>query len=168
MTATNTIDTQAVLAADEIRVTPLELAQLLIQTPNFELAVGKKLIIHNMDVTDFIDASTTSDFSQRLLILNRMMSRYSLEISMSGSVELKEFGLNDHSWMITAGINEPLKIAVKPVMLKKSITEIVTFLNLLPHGQGFGLKVNQDLFIEGLSADAMLDYYQICQKTDSQ
>ncbi len=151
---------------EEIRVTPAELAEKLIQNPVFELGADKKLVVHNIDTNDFLSAISATDQARRLQVFYKMMNKLSLDLSMEGSITLGEFNIGDHSWTLSAGESGSLKISSKPSMVVKSISELVSFLNLMSAGKGFPLKAHQDLLITGLSSDAMLDYYQLCQKTE--
>jgi hypothetical protein len=151
-------------SAQAVKVTPLELAELLAQNPNYELSSGKKLVIHNMDVNDFLSAIAASDQPKRLQVLQFMMARYSLDINLEGSIVLGEFNIVDHSWTILPGTSGSLRILSKPAMVRRTVADVVSFLNMLPVGQALVLKPRQDLLIAGLSSDAMLDYYQFCQE----
>jgi len=156
--------TSAIL--EEMRMTPVEFATLLTQKPHFELQADKKLIIQNMDTNDFLSAISATDQPRRLQVFLKMMNKFSLDISLEGSITLGEFSIADHSWTLLAGASGSLKISSKPATVVKSITEIVSVLTLTPAGTGFPLKANQDLLLTGLSSDAMLDYHRLCQETE--
>ena len=151
---------------EEIRVTPAELAEKLIQNPVFELQADKKLIVHNIDTNDFLSAISATDQARRLQVFYKMMNKLSLDLTLEGSITLGEFNIGDHSWTFSAGESGSLKISSKPSMVVKPVSELVSFLNLMSAGKGFPLKARQDLLITGLSSDAMLDYYKLCQKTE--
>ncbi len=151
---------------EEIKVTPAQLADKLLQNPVFEIGADKKLVVYNIDTNDFLSAISASDQPRRLQVFYKMMNKLSLDLSMEGSITLGEFNIGDHSWTILAGESGSLKISSKPSMVVKSVGELVSFLNLMEPGKGFPLKARQDLLITGLSSDAMLDYYQLCQKTE--
>lgn len=158
--------TSAIL--EEIRMTPVEFATQLTLKPHFELQADKKLIIHNMDTSDLLSAISATDQPRRLQVFLKMMNKFSLDISLEGSITLGEFSIADHSWTLLAGASGSLKISSKPATVVKSIAEIVSVLNLTPPGTGFPLKANQDLLLTGLSSDAMLDYHRLCQETEDQ
>lgn len=148
----------------EIKLTPVQLADLLTQNQTFELQAGKRLVIHGIDPNDFLNAVTASDHTKRLQVLQFILSRYSLDIAFEGSITLGEFNISEFSWNLSAGASGSLRILSKPSVLRRSIGEIVAFLNMLPVGQAFILSPRQDLLLSGLSSDAMLDYYQFCQE----
>jgi hypothetical protein len=152
-------------AAKEIRLTATELASKLMQNPVFEIQTGESLVIHQMDSADFISAVEETEPADRLKLLVESMKRFSLEISFEGSVALGPFNLADHSWTLTAGNSGSLRIMTKPLTVRKSLAEMVSFLSKLPVGQAMVLKPFQELFLEDLSADAMFNYYQHCQET---
>ncbi|MBX9923342.1 MAG: hypothetical protein K2Y01_04455 [Rhabdochlamydiaceae bacterium] len=151
---------------EEIRVTPVELASMLTQNPSFELQADKKLVIQNIDTNDFLSAISATDQPRRLQIFLQMMSKFSINLSLEGSITLGEFSIADHSWTLFAGASGSLKISTKPSPVVKSVTELVSVLALTPPGTGFPLKANQDLLLTGLSSDAMLDYHRLCQETE--
>lgn len=151
---------------EEIRVTPIELASMFIQNPTFELQADKKLVIQNIDTNDFLSAISATDQPRRLQVFLKMMNKFSLDLSLEGSITLGEFSIADHSWTLFAGTSGSLKISTKPATVVKSITELVSVLALTPPGTGFPLKANQDLLLTGLSSDAMLDYHRLCQETE--
>jgi hypothetical protein len=151
---------------EEIRVTPVELASMFLQNPVFELSSDKKLVIQNIDTNDFFSAISASDQPRRLQVFLKMMNKFSLDLSLEGSITLGEFSIADHSWTLFAGTSGSLKISTKPATVVKSITEIVSVLSLTPPGTGFPLKANQDLLLTGLSSDGMLDYHRLCQETE--
>ncbi len=153
-------------ALEEIRVTPMELAEKLIQNPVFELDADKKLVIYNIDSNDFVSAISAIDQPKRLQIFYNIMNKFSLNITLEGSITLGEFDVGSHSWAISAGNSGSLKMTTQPSPLVKSITEIVSFLNLVSAGKGFPLKARQDLLITGLSSSAMLNYHRLCQETE--
>lgn len=154
---------EASLKKEEVRLTPMELAQVLSKEGKFELTSNKILILSQMDVSDFLTAVTTTDLTERLQVLAKILSRFSLDIILEGSVTLGEFNIADHSWSMSAGSSGIMLIKAKPTLVRRSVSEIVSFLNMLPVGQGFVLKGSQDLLIEGLSSDSMLEYYKFCQ-----
>lgn len=154
------------LKKEEVRLTPMQLAEILSKEGRFELTSNKVLILSQMDVSDFLTAVTTTDLTKRLQVLARVLSRFSLDITLEGSVTLGEFNIADHSWSMAAGTSGSMQIKAKPSLVRRSVSEIVSFLNMLPVGQGFVLKASQDLLLEGLSSDSMLDYYKYCQDNE--
>jgi len=149
-----------------VRKTPIELAQILATEGKFELTSSEMLVLSNMDLTDFLEAVAITDLSKRLQVLGKIFSRFSLEISLEGSVALGEFNIGDHSWNLSAGASGSMVIKARPILLRKSVNDLVSFLNMLPVGQGFVLKPSQDLLLEGLTSDSMLDYYKLCQENE--
>ena len=122
---------------EEIRVTPVELASMLTQNPSFELQADKKLVIQNIDTNDFLSAISATDQPRRLQIFLQMMSKFSINLSLEGSITLGEFSIADHSWTLCAGASGSLKISTKPSPVVKSVTELVSVLALTPPGTGF-------------------------------
>lgn len=161
--ALTNVDSQDVVSQEEIRMTPFVLAQYLSQNPKLELSGDKKLVIHNIDSADFLDIAKHTEANQRLLILGQMMNRYSVELALEGSIALGGLNLNDYSWTLSAGASGSLSIAGKVAALRRSLSDMVSFLHMLPKTQGFVLKPFQDLFLTGLSADALLEYYKFSQ-----
>ncbi len=153
--------------AEEIKVTPIELAEMLNKNPEFQLQSGKKLIIQNIDTNDFLSAISAPDQTRRLQVFLKIMNKLSLDIILEGSIHLGEFNIGNHSWTLSPGESGFLKISSKPTVVVKSITEMVSFLSLIELGNGFPLKARQDLLLTGLSADAMLDYYNLCKETEN-
>mgnify|MGYP003353624336 CR=1 FL=1 len=74
--------------------------------------------------------------------------------------------ISDYSWTLSKGPKDSLRIRAKPTTLVKSIEEVTSFLSLMEPGQALALKPRQDLLITGLSRDAMLSYYRLCQEKD--
>ncbi len=151
---------------EEIRVTPMELAQKLTQNPTFEIEAGKKLVIYNIDTNDFMSAISAKDQPARLQVFLTMMNKLSINVKLEGSITLGEFDVGAHSWTLAAGDSGSLKMTTKPAPVVKSITEMVSFLDLVSEGKGFPLKANQDLLISGLSSDAMMEYHRLCKDTE--
>jgi hypothetical protein len=151
---------------DHVRVTLVEFAEMLTQSSSFELSGDKKLILHDLNVNDFLTMILASDQPTRLKMFLQMMNRLSMEINLEGSIALGEFNIADHSWTLSAGNGGFLKFISKPTTVVKSLNEIVSFLNLLAPGSGFALKPRQDLLVTGLSQEAMLEYYRLCQETE--
>jgi len=152
--------------AEEIRVTPLQLAEMLVQTPDFEVKVGQKLVIHGLHVNDFLAAVAASEWQKKLQVLMDAFKQFYLEVSLEGSISLGEFNLADHAWTLLPGQNGSFTIRARPTSVKKTVNELVSFLNLLPVGQALSLKPKQDLLISGLSSDAMLEFYRFCQENE--
>ncbi len=150
----------------EIRVTPTELAEKLNKNPIFELNADTKLIIHDINTNDFISAISAVDQPKRLQVFFEIMKKFSIDLSLEGSITLGEFDVGSHSWALTAGESGSLKMAAEPATVVKSISEIVSFLDTVSPGKGFPLKANQNLLITGMSSGAMLDYYRLCQETE--
>lgn len=151
---------------EDLRMTPSELADQLLQTPLFELSNDRKLTIYNMSANDFITAITAKDQSSRLQVFFHMMKNLSVDVELEGSISIGDFSIGDYSWTLSTGSNGSLKIKSKPSTVVKSIEEIVSFLMLMDLGKGFPLKANQDLLLTGLSRDAMLHYYRLCQEKE--
>lgn len=151
---------------NELRVTPAELAILLSEQPEFELTDGKKLVVHDMNVNDFFAAITIGDQAKRVQIFCQIMGRFSLEVSLEGSISLGAFNASDYSWTLSHGESGSLKILSKPSTVIRSLSDVVSLLSMLPVGQAFVLKPRQDFLLTGLSSDAMLDYYRLCQDTE--
>ena len=147
----------------ELKVTWAELATLLAKDSKVELREGQSLIIHQIDTNDFLSIVEETDPSKRLGLLIEVLRRFSLEIGLEGSLNLGPFNLTDHSWTLTPGNTHFVRITAQPVIVRKSLSELVSFLSKLPLGQALVLKPFQKLFIEDLPTDAMLDYYQTCQ-----
>ena len=158
--------TSTAATLEEIKVTPIQLAEMLVQNPSFELQADKKLVIQNIDTNDFISAISASDQPRRLQVFYKMMNKLDLDISMEGSLTLGEFNIGDHSWTLSAGDSGSLKITSKPATVVKTVAEMVAVLNIMSAGKGFPFKARQDLLLTGLSSDAMLDYYRLCQETE--
>jgi len=151
---------------EEIRVSPMELAQKLSQNPTFEIEANKKLVIHSIDTNDFMSAISAKDQQTRLQVFLTMMNKLSMNVKLEGSITLGEFDVGSHSWSLFAGESGSLKMTTKPSPVVKSITDMVSFLDVISEGKGFPLKANQDLLITGLSSDAMMNYHRLCQDTD--
>lgn len=149
----------------DFKVTPSQLAEMLLQNPSLELQPNQKLILQHINTHDFVSAISAPDHSKRLLSFYSMMKKLDLDITLEGSIFLGEFNLSDHSWTLSAGESGFLKISAKPSTLIKTVSEIVAFLSLMPAGNAFPLKARQDLLLTGLSSDAMLAYYRLCQET---
>lgn len=148
----------------EIRMTWTELASKLLQSPIFELQNGESLVVHRMDSSDFISAVEQAEPVERLKLFAEIMKRFSIDISFEGSIALGPFNLADHSWSLSPGNSGTFRIIAKPIPVRKTLSEIISFLSKLPVGQALVLKPFQELFLEELSADAMLNYYQYCQE----
>ena len=144
-------------------MTPMKLAEYLSEHSQLILTSENKLVLRDMDPSDFLTAATAADHLGRLQVLQKIMGRFSLEISLEGSVAIGEFHLDTYSWTLLPGTTGNLTIRAKPMPLKRTLAEIVSFLNMLPVGQAMVLKPHQDLLLSGFSSDAMLDYYQFCQ-----
>ena len=157
---------ESITVLENIRLTPAELADKLLQTPDFALESEKKLTIYNMNVNDFITAIAAKDQTSRLQVLFQMMKNLSVDIELEGSISIGDFNIGDHSWTISTSNSGSLKIKSKPSMVIKSIEEMVSFLTMMDLGKGFPLKGRQDLLLTGLSRDAMLDYYRLCQEKE--
>lgn len=151
---------------EEVKVTPTELAQMLVQNSEFQLKAGRKLIIRNIDTNDFLSAISATDQPRRLQVFIKMMNKLSLDLVLEGSIHLGEFNIVDHSWALSAGESGSLTISSKPAAVTKTVSEMVSFLNLMAPGSGFPLKARQDLLLTGLSSDALLDYYKLCQENE--
>jgi hypothetical protein len=151
-------------AGKEIRVTLQEMASKLSLDRVWELQTGSTLTVYQMDSSDFMSAVEEGEPAERLKFLVELMKRFSLDIAFEGSIALGPFNLADHSWSFTPGNSGSLRIMAKPTTMRKSLSEIVSFLTKLPVGQALVLKPCQELFIEELSADAMLNYYEHCQE----
>lgn len=158
---------ESALQKEQVRLSPAQLADILQKEGKFELSSNQVLVLFAIDTNDFLQAIGTSDLTQRLQVLGRILNRYSLDLILEGSVTLGEFNIVDHSWSIFPGASGSLAIKAKPSLVRRSISDLVAFLNMLPIGQGFALKVSQDLLLEGLSSDSMLDYYKYCQENES-
>lgn len=157
----------ASLQKELVRLSPAELADLLQKEGKFTLSGNQVLVLAPMDTSDFLQAIGTSDLTQRLQVFGRILHRYSLDLTLEGSITLGEFNIADHSWSILPGGSGSLVIKAKPTLVRRSIADLVAFLNMLPIGQGFVFKVSQDLLLEGLSSDSMLEYYKYCQEKES-
>ncbi|MBM3207906.1 MAG: hypothetical protein FJZ57_04800, partial [Chlamydiae bacterium] len=155
------------LQKQEVRKTFLELVQILSKEESFEVSGNQMLVIEDMNIVDFIDASSSLDLTARLDALGKAFNKYSLDLILEGSIGLGEFNIADYSWNILPGTSGKLVIKARPATLKKNITDLVSFLKLLPSGQGFVLKPGQDLLIQGLSKESMMDYYDSCKDDDS-
>src|SRR3990167_7364140 len=147
----------------ELRLTWSELATTLMRDSKIELSEGQSLIIHQIDTNDFMSAVEELEPGRRLAVFVEIMRRFALEVGFEGSLTLGAFNLADHSWTLTSGNSRFVRITAQPITLRKPIIEIVSFLSKLPLGQALALKPFQKLFIEDLSADRLLDYYQSCQ-----
>ena len=148
----------------ELRVTSSQLADMLIQEGKIELNEGQSLVIQHMDSSDLLTAVEESEPTKQLGVLVEMMSRFSLEIRLEGSIALGPFNLADHSWTLSPGNSGLLRILAKPSTVRKPLSEIVSFLKKLPVGQALVLKPFQELFLEEISANEMFNYYQHCQE----
>ena len=82
--------------------------------------------------------------------------------SLEGSINLGSFNLADHSWSIQAGETGKLCITARPITVRKSLSEIVTFLTKIPVGQALVLKPQQELFLEDILASDLISYYDYC------
>jgi hypothetical protein len=151
---------------EEIRVSPMELAEKLSKNTSFTLEADKKLVIYNIDTNDYMSAITAKDQPTRLQVFLSMMNKLSLNVKLEGSITLGEFDVGSHSWALFAGESGSLTMTTKPSPVVKSISEVVSFLDVLSEGKGFPLKANQDLLITGLSSDAMLAYHRLCKDTE--
>ncbi|MBM3197686.1 MAG: hypothetical protein FJZ58_00325 [Chlamydiae bacterium] len=147
----------------ELKVTWTELASLLTKEGNLDLREGHSLIIHQIDTNDLISVVEESEPAKRLSLLIEVMKRFSLEVGFEGSLNLGPFNLSDHSWTLTPGNTNFVRIVARPLTVRKNITELVSFLCKLPVGQALVLKPNQKLFLEDLPNDALISYYQTCQ-----
>ncbi len=162
--ASPTRPSETSLATDEeMKMTTWQLAEKLSQNASFDIEAGQKLVIQNIDLNDFLTAAGSTEPAIQLQMLQRMMNRFSLEINLEGSINLGQFNLADNSWTILPGNTGSLRIVSKPLALRRSLSELVAFLNMLPVGQALMFKPRQDLLIDGLSPDSMLEYYQFCQ-----
>ncbi len=148
----------------DLRVTWAELADKLTKERQFELNKEESLVIHQMDSSDLLSAIEESEGAKRLGVLIDIMKRYCLELSLEGSINFGAFNLADHSWTITPGDSGFLRISAKPTAVRKSLSEIVSFLSKIPTGQALVLKPLQELFLEDISASDMLNYYEYCQE----
>ncbi len=147
----------------EIRLTWQGLADKLLQQGSLEIQTGQTLIIHQIDITDFLSLVEEPLAPEKVKLFTEIMKRFFLELSFDGSLALGPFQLADQSWNLTCGNSGSLRITAKPLTVRKSLQEVVSFLLKLPVGQALVLKSTQDLFLEEVSADAMFNYYQHCQ-----
>lgn len=150
--------------ATEIRLTWSELADKLAKEQVLELSEGQTLVIHQIDSGDLIAAVEEADPSKRLGVLVEIMKRYSLELFFVGSLHLGPFQLTDHSWALHAGETGSVRIIARPLTVRKTIGEVVSFLSKLPSNQAIVLKPFQELFLEDLSRKDMFNYYEFCQE----
>ena len=145
------------------RKTPLELALHLSAGGSFSVNSEEGLILTNMDTADFIDAALAKDPQSKMEVFVKMLSRFSLGLKIEGSISIGQQSLSDHSWVFLAGESGSFTISLaQPPMLRRSISDMVSFLSLLPQGQGFVLKGGQDFLLEGLTPESMLAYYETC------
>lgn len=147
----------------EIRLTWKELADKLLEQGRVEIQTGQTLIIHQIDISDFLSLVEEPQAPEKVKLLVEIMKRFFLDLSFEGSLALGPFQLADQSWNLNCGNSGSLRITAKPLTLRKSLQEVVSFLSKIPLGQALVLKPNQDLFLEEVSADAMFNYYQHCQ-----
>lgn len=167
-TKTTTVTTLQEDAIKEIKLTWQELANKLTGQGSVEIQEGQTLVIHQMDISDFLTLVEEPEATGKVKIFGEIMKRFFLELSLEGSLSLGSFQLADQSWNLTCGNSGFLRITTKPLALRKSLQEVVSFLSRIPVGQALVLKPNQDLFLEEVSADAMFNYYQHCQdETDA-
>ena len=150
----------------EIFKTPLEFALELTAKGSFDLSDHYALVLREMDPSDFLDATMARTPAERLKIFLNMMERLGLKLHLEGSIHFADFHISERSWRIETTNSSYLSIKAIPVMLKRSIDDLVSFLQLLPHGQGFALKPCQDLFLEGLTSQSLMDYYNFCQQNE--
>ncbi len=148
----------------EIRVTWAELTDRLSKERTLELTKEQTLVIHQIDSNDLLSAIEESQGAKRLGVLVDIMKRFSLDLSLEGSINFGAFNLAEHSWTISAGDSGFLRITAKPTAVRKSLNEIVSFLTKLPVGQALVLKPFQELFLEDISSSDMLNYYEYCQE----
>jgi hypothetical protein len=153
----------ATLNNQELRLTWPELANTLSQSGKLELKPGEPLVIHQIELTDFIALVEETKPEVKAALFADMIRRLALDISFEGSIALGPFNLAEQSLTLSAHPGSFLRIRARPRTFTKSLTEIVSFLSKLPVGHALVLKANQDLFIQDLSADAMFSYYQCCQ-----
>lgn len=147
----------------EIKLTWQELSEKLLQQGYIEIQTGQTLVIHQIDITDFLSLVEEPLAPEKVKIFAEIMKRFFLDISFEGSLALGPFQLADQSWNLTCGNSGSLRITAKPLAVRKSLQEIVSFLSKIPVGQALVLKPTQELFLEEVSADAMFNYYQHCQ-----
>ncbi len=147
----------------EIKLTWQDLANKLLEQGKVEIQAGQTLIIHQIDISDFLTLVEEPLAPEKVKKLTEIMKRFFLDLSFEGSLALGPFQLADQSWNLTCGASGFLRITAKPLAVRKSLQEIVSFLSKLPVGQALVLRPNQDLFLEEVSADAMFNYYQHCQ-----
>lgn len=153
----------------ELRMTWPQLAETLSQKGKLVLDPNQPLVIHQIELADFVALVEEEKAEKKAALFADMLRRLSLEIAFEGSIALGPFNLAEQSFTLTAHPGSFLRILARPQPFKKSVTELVSFLSKLPVGHALVLKPNQDLFLQGLSADAMFSYYQCCQdETDVQ
>ena len=143
-----------------------ELAMTLASDGKFEIKEDQVLVLTDLNLSDFFDAVECQDPGLRLAVLGKIFERYSLEVSLDGSINLGEFNINDHSWSISAGTTGSCVLKAVPQTFKRSLSEIVSLLRKMPEGHAFVLKNRQSLLIEGISSESMIDYYQYCQENE--
>jgi hypothetical protein len=143
----------------------LELAFQLGHSGVFSLSADEGLVLADIDTADFIEAALAENPQSKMQVLVKILSRYGLGLKIEGSLSIGQLSATDHSWVLLAGESGSFTIKVQPLVFRKTITDIVAFLSLLPKGQGFALKAGQDLLLEGLSSESMLAYYECCSAT---
>lgn len=151
------------VTGEQVRFTAQQLAETLLKEGFLQIQPEQTLIVQQIELSDFLSLVEEVDVTKKLTMFSEILKRFSVEIGWEGSMEIGAFNLPDQSWSFKPGASGFLRLHAKPALMKKSLKEIVSFLLKLPEGQALLLKPRQNLFLEGISADAMLDYYQHCQ-----
>lgn len=154
------------LKKKEIMKTPLAFALDLSEKGSFDLSDHDVLVLKQMDPSDFFNATMAPSPSERLTILLEMMGRYGLDLRLEGSIHLGDFNVADYSWRIETAPSSHLSIKARPAACRRSISDLINFLELLPQGQAFVFKPCQDLFLQGLTSESLLEYYNISQHNE--
>jgi hypothetical protein len=147
------------------KLSVLELAHKLSLSESITLKKGDTLSFSDLDLSDFFAIVNEEDNLKKLGVLQQIMNRCRLILSLEGSLALGALNLDDRSWTLMAGDSGSLTICAKPLPVRLSLQELVLFLKKLPLGQALVLKPNQDLLLEGFSQESVTGYFEFCQNT---
>lgn len=147
---------------ETINFTVFEFVQELNQKKAVELSNEQELTLKAFDLADFMTLASLDDNHKKVGLLQQVFARFGLQLFFEGSMHLKKLSLDDMSLTFSAGESKVLKITARPSFLRRSIQDLVGFLQNLPENGVIALKPNQDLLIEGFSKQELMDYYQVC------
>jgi len=150
-------------ATEQVKMTWAELATYLLKEGHLDLKDRQSLTIHQIDMNDLISIVEEAEPTKKLHLFVEILKRFGIEPGFEGSLNFGSCSLADRSWTITPGNTHFVRLMAKPLTVRKNVSELVSFLRKLPIGQAVLLEPEQRLFVEDLSGNALISYYQTYQ-----